>query len=125
MKRTPLGDVLLDIQAGKCLSCEERPASLEEWGVLKVSALTWGEFRPWENKVLPAGFEVPPDLEVRSGDLLISRSNTTELVGAIALVGATRSRLMLSDKTLRLVPKRDVVSPEYLEYALRSPACRD
>lgn len=125
LKQTPLGDVLVDIQAGKCLSCEERPASLEEWGVLKVSALTWGEFRPWENKVLPAGFEVPTDLEVRSGDLLISRSNTTELVGAIALVGETRSRLMLSDKTLRLVPRRDVVSPEYLEYALRTPACRD
>ena len=49
LKQTLIGDVLVDIQAGKCLSCEERPASLEEWGVLKVSALTWGEFRPWEN----------------------------------------------------------------------------
>ena len=32
-----LGEVLSDIQAGKCLNCVERPATASEWGVLKVS----------------------------------------------------------------------------------------
>lgn len=119
-----LGDVLTGIEAGKCVSCVERPADLTEWGVLKVSAVTWGTFKPEENKVLPDGFEVPADREVRAGDFLISRSNTTELVGAVVHVKQTRPRLMLSDKTLRLVPRDDEILPEYMELALRSPQCR-
>jgi type I restriction enzyme S subunit len=121
---TQLGEVLLDIQAGTSLTCEERPSIYPEWGVLKVSAVSWGVFKPEENKVLPPGFVVPPEDEVRSGDLLISRSNTTELVGATVLVRHTRPRLMLSDKTLRLVYHADRVCPEYLELALRGPLSR-
>jgi restriction endonuclease S subunit len=119
-----LGDVLTGIEAGKCVSCVERPADLTEWGVLKVSAVTWGTFKPAENKVLPDGFDVPVDREVRVGDFLISRSNTTELVGAVVHVKQTRPRLMLSDKTLRLVPRVNEILPEYMELALRSPQCR-
>jgi len=119
-----LGGLLQRIEAGKCLSCEERPAKSNEWGVLRVSAVTWGAFRPEENKVLPPHFEVPAELEVKKGDFLISRSNTTELVGAVVHVRETRPRLMLSDKTLRLVARQQELLPEYLELALRSPACR-
>jgi type I restriction enzyme S subunit len=119
-----LGEVLLGIDAGKCVACEEREAKTTEWGVLKVSAVTWSEFRPTENKVLPSGYAVPEQAEVRSGDLLISRSNTTELVGAVVLVRQTRPKLMLSDKTLRLVPRSDRVVSEFLEFALRSPRSR-
>jgi len=122
--RRHLGDVLVDIEAGKCVSCEERPATPDEWGVLKVSAVTWGIFRPGENKVLPADFAVLEDREVRPGDFLISRSNTTELVGAVVHVRQTRPRLMLSDKTLRLVPRRDEILPEFMELVLRSQQCR-
>jgi len=119
-----LGELLTRIEAGKCVSCEERPATLSEWGVLKVSAVTWGSFKPEENKVLPADFAVPDDREVRVGDFLVSRSNTTELVGAVVHVRKTRPRLMLSDKTLRLVSRDDQILPEFMELALRSPQCR-
>ncbi len=110
-----LGDLLLDIQAGKSPSCEERPATSDEWGVLKVSAVSWGAFKPEENKVLPQNFVVPPEYEVQTGDLLISRANTVELVGATVLVNGTRAKLMLSDKTLRLVTKDNLVSKSYLQ----------
>ena len=120
-----LGEALRDIEAGKCMSCVERRAEPNEWGVLKVSAVTWGIFRPEENKVLPPDFVVPTEHEVQPGDFLISRSNTTELVGAVVLVRETRPKLMLSDKTLRLVLNEDVVAKEYLEWALRTSRCRD
>jgi len=123
-ERVPLGNVLTRIDAGKCVSCEERPAKPDEWGVLKVSAVTWTEFRQDENKVLPPDFDVPLDAEVKPGDFLISRSNTTALVGAVTLVRETRPKLMLSDKTLRLVFDESAVSPEFLELALRGPVCR-
>jgi type I restriction enzyme S subunit len=119
-----LGDVLSDIQAGKCLNCVERRAEPAEWGVLKVSAVTWGEFRPEQNKVVPPDFVVPTEYEVQIGDLLISRSNTTELVGAVVRVKTTRPKLMLSDKTLRLVPRAELAAAEFLEFCLRSTRAR-
>src|SRR5258706_6179724 len=70
-----LGDIILDIQAGKSLKTEERPAELYEWGVLKVSAVSWGKFNPDENKAVPSTYTPPPQYEVQSDDLLISRAN--------------------------------------------------
>jgi type I restriction enzyme S subunit len=117
--------VLLDIQAGKSLTCEERPAREDEYGVLKVSAVSWGSFRSDENKTPPVDYEPPPEHEVKSGDLLISRANTTELVGAVVLVEQTRPRLLLSDKTLRLIPNEKVVQKAYLEIVLRQAKTRE
>ena len=124
-KRRKLGDVLHDIEAGKSLKCDGRPAELKEWGVLKVSAVSWGKFKPEQNKLLPAYFISLPEHEVQAGDLLISRANTTELVGAVVLVEkGVRSRLMLSDKTLRLIPTSQA-DKGYLELSLRERIARE
>jgi len=119
----PLGDVLVSIHAGKSFRCEERPARPEEWGVLKVSSMTWGEFRADENKTVLPGRQVDERLEVRSGDVLLSRSNTVEYVGSVVRVGQCRPRLLLSDKSLRIVPGPEVTS-EWLVIALRSEVAR-
>lgn len=112
-----LGDVLDRIEGGKSFRCEQRPAAPDEWGVLKVSAVTWGTFKESEQKALPRGVDPLPDFEVQPGDLLISRANTVEYVGRTALVSATRRRLLLSDKTLRLHCKTDLL-PQFLHYAM-------
>lgn len=119
-----LNDVLIDIEAGKSLKCEERPATAAEWGILKVSAVSWGAFRQEENKVLPGDVAPTVEYEVRQGDLLISRANTTELVGAVVLVDETRPKLLLSDKTLRLHVDEEKIFKPYLPLALRSPLAR-
>ncbi|MCT9105720.1 restriction endonuclease subunit S [Streptomyces mirabilis] len=118
-----LGDLLHRIEAGKSFTCEPRPAQSDEWGVIKVSAMTWGEFDANENKTVPNGRDFDPTYEISSGDLLVSRANTKAYVGAPVLVGACRPRLLLSDKSLRLVP-RDCVSKRWLVHYLRSPAAR-
>ncbi len=120
-----LEDLIADIQAGKSPSAGSRPAKADEHGVLKVSALSWGKFLPQENKVLPADYKIRPRTLVREGDLLFSRANTTELVGAVVLVRDEYPNLMLSDKTLRLVPASKQVNLEVLLYALRTPEVRD
>ena len=74
--------------------------------------------------MVPPDFVVPLEYEVKSGDLLISRSNTTELVGAVVLVKSTRPKLMLSDKTLRLVPRVELATVEFLDLCLRSTRAR-
>lgn len=97
-----LGNLLFDIEAGWSPSAYKRPKENDEWGVLKVSACSWGKFLPNENKALRPGTKPRVELEVRKGDFLISRANTRELVARSVLVDECPSRLMLSDKTLRL-----------------------
>jgi type I restriction enzyme S subunit len=86
--------------------------------------MTWGVFDEEENKALPSETVFDPRNEIRSGDLLFSRSNTSELAGATVTVGKVRSRLLLSDKSLRLLVKQGI-SSEWLCRTLQSPFCRE
>jgi type I restriction enzyme S subunit len=104
------GDLLHKIEAGKNLRCEERPPIKGESGVVKVSAVTWGRSDPEKSKTLPPGYHPPEQAQIHAGDLLFSRANTIDLVGAVALVEAEPERLFLSDKVLRLVIEDDMKS---------------
>lgn len=119
-----VGELVADIEAGRSPSTEGRPAEAHEPGVLKVSAVTWGEFDPAENKRLLASDRLDEDAVVRAGDLLISRANTAQLVGAVVLVQEDHPNLMLSDKILRLVTT-PTVNKSFLLYAMRTPLVRE
>lgn len=98
----PLGEIVTAIVAGKNMRCRERPPKQDEKGVVKVSAVTWGEFDPLESKTLPQDFVPQPKTRIKSGDFLFSRANTLELVGACVIVSDAPDNLYLSDKILRL-----------------------
>ena len=53
-----LGELLIRIKAGKSPKCEDHPAGPDEWGVLKVSAISSGHYLPQENKMLPSELTV-------------------------------------------------------------------
>ncbi len=118
-----LADVIDRIEAGRSFGASSRPAHLDEWGIVKVSSMTWGQFNEHENKVVSKEL-VDPRYEIRQGDILVSRANTEAYVGAPVLVGKVRPRLLLSDKSLRLVPKAGV-DRRWLLHVLASPAVRD
>ena len=62
---------------------------------------------------------------VRQGDLLISRANTTELVGAVSLVKIIPPKVLLPDKLWRVKFKEDSpILPEYTLHVLRQPDLR-
>jgi type I restriction enzyme S subunit len=93
--------------------------------VLKVSAISSGFFNPNESKRLPVELLPLPELEVKKGDVLLSRANgVTELVGRCVYVDATPSKLMLSDKTLRLRPQMERVLPRMLCEHLKAESSR-
>lgn len=117
-----LGSLIERVEAGKSFGGSAPPAQEGEWGVIKVSAMTWGEFRPDENKAVPAE-RANPRYEIASGDVLVSRANTTAYVGAPVLVRTTPQRRLLSDKSLRLVPRPDV-KREWLVAVLSAPSTR-
>lgn len=97
-----LGQLLSKIEAGKNVRCDERPPSRNEVGIVKISAVTWGVFDEAESKTIISPSHINPRLRIHRGDLLISRANTLELVGASVVVGAVTGNLQLSDKVLRL-----------------------
>jgi type I restriction enzyme, S subunit len=119
----PIALLVDRVEAGKSFTCLPRHAREDEWGVIRVSAMSWGSFRPEEHKAVPHGRSINPTHEIHRGDLLVSRANTVELVGASVLVDETRPKLLLSDKSLRLIP-HPKISKHWLNYALRSPMTR-
>lgn len=122
--RVPLGDLLLGIEAGKSIQTLERLATEDEPAVLKVSAVSWGEFRPHEAKAVPPRYISHKRHRVRRDDLLISRANTLELVGAAVRVDRDYPNRLLSDKTLRLLVDEARIYPGYLMHILRMPEAR-
>lgn len=104
--------------------CDGFPAEDEEWGVLKVGCVNGGIFTPSENKKLPDDLEPIPELTLQTGDILISRANTRELVGSAAFIDVDYERLMLCDKLYRLRVKLDRWAPEFLALYLSSDNAR-
>ena len=67
-------DQIVDaIESGWSPKCDSRIAEPNEWGVLKLGAISWGTFNEQENKALLSGTTPKTDLEVQPGDLLFTR----------------------------------------------------
>lgn len=120
-----LSDVIADLQNGWSPKCLTRPANGDEWGVLKVGAVSFGWFNERQNKALPTNLKPREQYEVKPGDLIISRANITRYVGACALVEDLRPKLMLCDKLFRVVWKEESpVLPKYLDEIFKIPHLR-
>ena len=116
---TSVDCLLSEIETGKSFKCVERPPTADETGVVKVSAVSWGEYDELESKTCTNEERVNTELMVRAGDFLFSRANTVELVGACVIAKTVSLKVMLSDKILRLVLVQDGLKP-WLLYLLRS-----
>ncbi|VEA64233.1 type I restriction endonuclease StySJI subunit S [Salmonella enterica subsp. salamae] len=102
-KKLTLGHIVKNIEAGKNLKCIETPPHDEQYGIIKISAVTWGEYDEDESKTLPDDSLFVESRRIATGDFLISRANTLELLGNPVIVKKVTKNLMLSDKVLRLV----------------------
>lgn len=122
-----LKHLISGIEQGWSPECEGRLADDDEWGVLKAGAANGGVYRQDEHKALPSHLEPMPDLEVKVGDVLVTRaSGTHAYVGSFAYVYATRQRLMLSDKNFRLrFSNQPQLLPELLAWTCNSQNLRE
>ena len=122
-KREILESLLDKIDGGWSPTCHDRQAKENEWGVLKLGAVTTCGYIDSENKALPEDSLPRTALEIKVGDLLFTRKNTFELVAACAYVFETRPKLMLSDLIFRLQLKPGVqIDPLFL-WGLLTRAC--
>lgn len=114
---------VLSIEQGISPLCDDHQRMNHEWAVLKLSAVSKGTFNPSEHKVLPPEINPVERYEVRHGDLLITRSNTPDLVGDVCVVKDPPSRLLLCDLIYR-VSLANTVRPDWVALFLSSPRGR-
>jgi type I restriction enzyme S subunit len=107
------------VEQGWSPQCESYPADETQWGVLKVGCVNNPEFDASEQKALPSSEDSISYLQVRPGDILVSRGNTLELVGSAALVRDVRPKLMISDLLYRF-RALERANAEFLVLGLRS-----
>jgi type I restriction enzyme S subunit len=120
-----VGDVIDGFETGKNLAEDPDANRANGYRVLKISAVTSGTFKPDESKPLPLEYEPPESHIVRDGDLLFSRANTAQLIGATAFARTDDSNLVLPDKLWRFVWKANsLVLPEFVKELFSSSPFR-
>ncbi len=95
-------DLIYYSDAGMSPKTEGFPKSGDQWGVVKVSSVSWDRFNPDENKQLFSEANFPESAIILNGDFLISRANTSALVAKCVIVEDQPKNLILSDKIVRL-----------------------
>ncbi len=127
-KRWPVrrvSDYVAEFQGGKSIEAESGENVVTRNRVLKVSAVTGMKFLAHESKPVPDSYEPPPAHFARPGDLLFSRANTTELVGAVAYVDTTPPNVLLPDKLWRVVWRQPaMVEPLFVWVLFQTPTLR-
>ena len=113
-----LNGLIDNIDSGWSPKCDKKSAGENEWGVLTLSSVTSRIYQDQYNKKLPQNLSPKENIEVRNGDLLFSRKNTKELVGAAAFVFQTKPRLLMSDTIFRINCRNKELSSHYLYYIL-------
>lgn len=89
-----------------------------------MSAVRFGGFDPAAVKTVDSRTSIPDASRVRAGDVLMTRANTRDLVGAVCIVDSVPDDYFLCDKTLRLVPHLERVAAEFLVEVLQSNTAR-
>jgi type I restriction enzyme S subunit len=119
-----ISDVVSTLEAGVSVNGEDRELSSNEKGVLKVSAVSYGIFDKNAQKVITDKTELErAKTSPKSGEIIISRSNTKELVGASAYIPRDYDHLFLPDKLWQTVTRKNTNS-KWLSYVLASRRSR-
>lgn len=117
--------LVIDIQSGTSYGGEEKKSLDEdEYGVLKISAVTQGHFNPHEFKAVKKSIIKKSLRFVKRGDLLFSRANTIELVAACCVVYEDYDRLFLPDKLWALTLDKSI-NIQYFNYLLKNESFRN
>ena len=102
--KVPLSFYIDSLTAGKSLASEDKCINK----VLKTGAVSYDYFDETQIKYLPIDYTPLKEHLVKSGDVIISRMNTAELVGAAAYVWNVEKNIYLPDRLWRAEIKESV-----------------
>ncbi|WP_150305476.1 restriction endonuclease subunit S [Pseudomonas saliphila] len=113
-------DVIFGSFCGPSPTCEERNIQDDsEWGVLKTTAATKENGWDWtKHKTLPRVFWNKPQIELRQGDVIVTKAGPRHRVGVAAWVNYVPPRIIPSGKMIALRPLPDKVVPLMLATAI-------
>lgn len=118
-----VADLLDGLESGVSVNSEDRTFESHEKAVLKVSSVSYGSFDPFAAKVIEGQELERAKTNPRSGQIIISRSNTEDLVGASVFVEKDYPNLLLPDKLWQTIPKPDA-DMKWFSYVLASDHVR-
>jgi type I restriction enzyme S subunit len=119
-----LGRRLHRIEQGWSPVAAEGDPLLNQWAVLTLSSVRRGRFNADAVKPVPIEASVPQGIEIRDGDLLMTRSNTRERVGDVCVVEKARPRTVIPDLIYRLSVDSSKIDARFLMNQLLSPVGR-
>jgi type I restriction enzyme S subunit len=93
--------------------------------VLTLSAVTGFIFNKASVKFTSAPVKRDSSYWLNEGDLLITRSNTPELVGHVAICEGLNDMTIYPDLMMKINPKEILILTRFLYYQLRSPKLRE
>jgi type I restriction enzyme S subunit len=116
---TTIGAVIERHFSGPSPTCEERNISnLDEWGVLKTTAITWNGWNPLAHKVLPPEYWGRSNLLVQAGDVIVTKAGPRHRCGVVANVTSVPEHVIVSGKMVGLRPNQNIVVPRILAAAV-------
>ena len=118
---------ILSIISGWSANGDSSPCEDGGIGVLKISSVTSGIFKAYENKSVNRS-DIPENKKLifpKKGDLIFSRANTRELVAATCIVQESYDNVFLPDKLWLVKTKSDLLLPEFLNFMLWHPKFKD
>ena len=121
-----LGELTENMGSGWSPACDEgERTDPNRWAVLRTTAVQLMEYRSHEHKALPAKLQGRPGIEVKQGDILITRAGPMNRVGVSCWVDQTPHRLMLSDKIVRFHIIDDEMLPAFVVMSLNAGWTKD
>ena len=118
-----LGDVLtMKPRNGWSVRCDNPEDGIP---VLSLGAVTGFRYKADEYKTTSESTAADAHYWLRQGDLLITRSNTPELVGHAAIYDGLPEPCIYPDLMMRLVVDEDQASKRFVHYWLMSTRARD
>ncbi len=115
-----LGRCLRRIAQGWSPTAAEGEIEPNQWSVLTLSSVKRGMFDATAIKPIPISAKIPEGIEIEDGDLLLTRSNTRELVGDVCIVEGARLKTVISDLIYRLTPEPAILERRFLMFQLLS-----
>ncbi len=115
---------VLDIQPQNGWSPPAANHSISGTPVLTLSSVTGFQFRPDKRKFTSAATDSRRNYWVKNGDLLITRSNTPELVGHVAIAHGITEPTIYPDLIMRMNPAPDRMVTEFLYFQMRTTMLR-
>ncbi len=113
-------DLISFIDQGWSPNAENRTVEENEWGVLKISAVKNGIYNELEHKALSEDTVPITKYLVKENDILLTRSNTPDLVGDACIVSDTKLNLMYSDLVYKMTHIERICDPRFIVYYLIS-----